>query len=184
MKALKIISVLFLFFLLACSEDSSTAPEKSVYIEGQTYRNEIIGIELTTPKDWELQMDQEVGGMSALLVGTRSNFNGIPPSFNLITNNANGIKSASALLNASETYITNTFNQVKFESAEVRTINGCECAELIYSFMYEGVELKQKQILFLCSEELSTALTFTAGKYNYDQISAEFDFITNSLKKL
>lgn len=184
MKTCRIISALTLVLLLACSEDSPTAPEKSVYIDGQTYRNEIIGLQLSAPENWTLVMNQEVAGMQALLVGNRNDFSGLPPSFNITIDNANEMKSASELLSASEAYILENFPDAVFESKATCAAGEFNCANLVYTFEYNGVELKQRQILFLCERNASVALTFTTGKNSYEEISAEFDFILNSLKKL
>ena len=185
MKTLKLTLVLTLFLLLlACSEDSSTSPEKSVSLNGHTYKNEIIGFEISAPQDWQLEMNKEINGMQALLIGTKSNYSGMAPSFNLISSDANGMKTSSELLAASETYITTNFPDLTIESSKTMNVGGYDCGELVYSFSYYGVNLKQKQLLFLCGTKISVAVTFTAGKYSYESAVPDFDTIINSLKML
>lgn len=184
MKTLKLISVVILVFTLACSEDSSTAPENNVSLNGQTYTNGIIGFSIAAPADWELKTNQDVGGIKTLLIGTKSNYSGIAPSFNIISNDAEGMKTTSELLEASETYITSAFPGVTFEKLQTINLGGFDCGELVYSFNYNGTNLKQKQIVFVCGEKISIAITFTAGKYDYKTAEADFDYVLNTLKML
>lgn len=184
MKTLKLISVIILLFTIACSEDSPTSPEKTVNLNGQTYSNGIIGFEITAPEDWILQTNQNVEGIQTLLIGTKSKNEGVTTSFNVISGDANGMKTATELVNSSRDYIAKTFPSVTFEELQTKNINGFDCGELVYSFSYNGVNLKQKQLLFLCGNKVSVAVTFTAGKYNYNSVQNDFNLITNSLKTL
>lgn len=184
MKVFKLITVLLLVFILACSEDSSTGPEVLVYLDGQTYTNHIFGFQISAPVSWQLEMHKEVAGMSALLVGTKTNFDGFNPSFNLISGNAEGMETPIDLIASSESYIVNQFPGVVFESSQTFVLNGFDCAQLVYSFSYEGVDLKQKQLLFICRKKAVIAVTFTSAKLNYEFIEEDFDSIINSLKML
>lgn len=184
MKTLKFISILLLLFVNACSEDSLTEPESRVYLNGQTYKNKTIGLEISAPSDWLLEMNKDVVGMQALLVGTKPISNSIGASFNIISNSANGISSCRDLLTATESYIAGTFPDASIENSQIININGFECAQIICLFTYNGITLKQKQILFLSNLKVSVSVTFTIEKDSYQIVENDFESIINSIKKI
>jgi len=184
MNVLKFISVFLLLFIFACSNDSSTSPEDLVFIDGQTYTNQIFGFKISAPDAWQLEMNKDVTGMHALLFGIKSNFDGINPTFSLISSDANGMETPGDLLAASESYIVNQFPGVVFEFSETFTVDGFNCALLEYSFIYNGADLKQKQLLFFCRKKAVIAVTFTSEKFDYEFVEEDFNSIINSLKML
>ncbi len=184
MKTIKLISILLLLFVSACSEDSLTEPESTVYLNGQTYTNKTIGIEISAPADWHLEMNKDVVGMQALLVGTKPISSSIGASFNIISNSAVGISSCRDLLTATESYIAGTFTDALIENSQILNVNGFECAEIICHFTYNGITLKQKQILFLSNLKVSVSVTFTTEKESYNLVENDFESIIKSIKKI
>lgn len=184
MKVLKFTKILLLVFLIACSEDSSTSPEQTVSIKGNTYYNGVLGFSLKAPNNWNIEMNKDISGIHVLLFGTKSGFAGIAPTFSVISSGAGEMKSASELLKASQSYISQRFTDVAFEKELITNIHGIDCGELVYNFEFDGMHLQQKQVLFLCNEKVSVSITFTCMKNNYDSTEQEFDLIKNSLKLL
>lgn len=184
MRATKIILIIVLTLLLASCEDTSTSPEKTVSLNGQTYTNGVLGFSVSAPEDWQLEENVDVADMKALLVGSKLISNGIAPSFNIISSFANGMQTPEDLLISSQTYISSLFDEVIFEKSNIFTAGGFNCAEHIYSFIYNGISLKQKQVLFLCSDKTSIAITFTANAFNFDMVADDFDIIISSLRML
>lgn len=184
MKTTKIILIITLIILLASCEDNSTSPEKTVFLNGQTYTNGNLGFKISAPRDWQLQQNVDVADMKAMLVGSKSISNGITPSFNIISSCADGLQTPEDLLTSSQNYISSLFDEVIFEKSNTYTAGGFNCAEHIYSFNYNGINLRQKQVLFLCSKKASIAITFTAGTNNYNDVVGDFEYITKSLQTL
>lgn len=184
MKTTKTFLFILLTLLIASCDDNSTSSEKTVSLNGQTYANGVLGFKISAPGDWQLQQNANVADMKALLIGSKLNYTGMAPTFNIISGNAQGMKTSQEMLDASRLYISSHFSDVIFESSRTFNEGGFDCGELVYSFNYNGINLKQRQVLFLCSSKTSIAITFTAEKLNFNNATDDFDFIINSLRML
>jgi hypothetical protein len=80
--------------------------------------------------------------------------------------------------------LTQMFPGIEFDSKRTVMIDGFDCAEVVYSYNFNGIYLKQKQIMFMCNNSKLLVFTFDSEMTNYESNKADFESIQNSIKKL
>jgi hypothetical protein len=186
MKKLTFLIISFILSLLISCKDNSTEPDNTpdVEISGSTYSNKILGIKLNAPENWILKKDVVIDQYEAVLFGSRSGTVGSRPSFSIIKQDVTTELDGETILSLISESLTQMFPGIEFDSKRTVMIDGFDCAEVVYSYNFNGIYLKQKQIMFMCNNSKLLVFTFDSEMTNYESNKADFESIQNSIKKL
>ena len=180
-KGIAILSIISTLLILVIScKDEVVGPEENIL----SYKNDELGFKISVPDGWELEENIEIGGYEALLLGSKIKYSGTQPKFNVIGQDVGFELDANSLLQASVVNLPNMLNEFKLDSKRVVDIDQFQCAEVVFHHNYNGITLKQRQLLFMCRPSKFIVITFDSAINEYVRNSSDFDKIQESIKKL
>ena len=174
--------VLFIFLTACNSSDSPSQSGDSLQpsIINQTYNNPQIGLSITLPDDWSMQMNVEVNNYDALLLAEKDTQSDILPSVTIIVEESNAKPPMDALLSGVTDLLPTMLDNVDILEEKITLINGNECAEIVYTFSVGDVQFKQKQLYFF-NKMFIIVISFNAHEDNYDLFLNDLAVIQHSI---
>jgi len=169
---------------LACqnSEDPmDNTNDMQPNITNHTYTNPIIGLSITFPDDWSMQMNVEVNSYDALLLAEKDTQSDILPGVTIIVEESNTKPPMDALLSGVTDLLPTMLDNVDIVEEKTTLINGNECGEIIYTFSEGNVHFKQKQLYFF-NKMFIIVISFNAAKDTYDLFLNDLTFIQDSIE--
>lgn len=89
----------------------------------------------------------------------------------------------SGLLPTVKEYLKNMFSDVVFYSERIIDLGGLECGELVFQSRQGDLIFKQRQLYFWSNQSI-IVVSFNSTASQYQQLSADFDLIRNSIKTI
>jgi hypothetical protein len=172
---------LFAFFAyLGCSNPSSP-PQGPVYIRGNTYVNDTIGIRITVPDGWELTKDPFAGNPVILVKAERS---ATPQTtINLTAGPAGSGTTAAMYLDSLEYFAKNIYQGVTTLSKDTFALKGMPFGDLVVEISNPVMEFTVRQVCTIYKSRL-VILTFGAPTPHYTGHAAEFEVVLDDLEFL
>ncbi len=148
-KTVLLVVLQVLFF--SCGESDSptnSTPNDQPFISDQTYTNQQIGLVVTFPEGWTMQMDVPVSGYDATLFAEKTTSSGIPPNIAIICQESNSRPTMEVLLSGVADQLPGMLENVNILDHNVTQKNGIECGEIVYTFTDQEITYKQKQLYY------------------------------------
>jgi hypothetical protein len=178
-----LILFLSLIISMACknSDSPTAATDDQPSITNQTYTNPNIGLSVSFPEDWTLQMNVPVNGYDALLVAEKNIQVNIPPSVIILNEKMDSKPPMDALLSGVEDALPDMLENVEIIEKSIIEINGYECGEITYTFTDGENQIKQQQ-LYIFHKMFVIMMNFTTDKENFSSYQSDFSKIRNSVE--
>lgn len=181
-KSAIIFGILIILIFVSCKENPVNPPENETI--GLSYTNKDLGFKISTPDGWNLEEDVQIGEYKAILVGSKKEFTGTQPTFNIVKQEIPLSFSATELISLSEQNLPIMFPGVEIDSKRTIIIDNYECAEIVFHYTLQGIAVKHKQVLFMCRPTILLVITFDSALNEYVRNSEDFQIIQNSIEKL
>ena len=181
-KTVLLILLQGLFF--SCGESDSptnSTPNDQPYISDQTYTNQQIGLEVTVPEDWTMQMDVPVNGYDAILLAEKTVSSGIPPSLTIIYQESNSRPTMEILISGVADQLPGMLENVNILDQKITQKNGMECGEIVYTFTDEEMTYKQKQLYYF-NKIFIIVITFNSDEDLFDSQINDLNYIQDSIR--
>jgi hypothetical protein len=185
MKKNRLYFILFLLVTIALSCKNSDTPTNATNdqpsINDQTYKNPYIGLTVSFPEDWTMQMNVPVAGYDALLVAEKNIQVNIPPNVIILNEKIDSKPPMDALLSGVEDALPGMLENVEIIEQRIIELNGYECGEITYTFTEGDNQIKQQQLYFFNKIYL-IMMNFSTDKENFSSYQSDFSKIKNSIE--
>lgn len=180
-----LILFLLLSISLSCKESNSptVATDDQPSITNQTYTNPNIGLTVSFPADWTMQMNVPVNGYDALLMAEKNIQVNIPPNVTILIEKLDSKPPMDVLLSGVEDLLPDMLENVEIIETSVTEINGYECGEITYTFTEGTNHIKQQQF-YIFNKMFIIIMNFSTDKENYSSYQSDFAKIQNSFELL
>jgi len=169
---------------ISCNNSESpteTKDQSTPYIDNHTYVNPQVGLSLTVPLDYNLEMNVNIGDYTAIVSGEKNIQLEDKPGFKVVSESSTAKPPITALIDGAADLLPAMLEDLNISEKSVGMLNGFEYGKIVYTFTQDQIVYKQEQIYYY-NKMFIIVITFHSTAEQFEFFADEFDAIHESIE--